>query len=113
MATLCCRVEGKCHVTHKVEEQTPAAVASKADKLRAMTRDLEATKTIVREVQPAGLNYSAAQSEIDSYGILIVQIPLIGSQEIKKRYLPHHVAEFTTDSEDRLVIYMIKKDGQW
>lgn len=93
--------------------QTPEAVTAKANKLKAMARDMEQTKAIVREVQTKGLIYGNAQGETLSDGTVIIQIPCLDSQETKKRYLPHHVIERTTDSENRLVIYMIKKGGQW
>lgn len=92
--------------------QNESAIAEVAKKLEAMA-DMKTTKTLVQGVCALGLNYGEAQGELRSDGTLIVKIPCLGSQEIKNRHLPRHNETRTTDAEGRLVIYMIKQDGQW
>ena len=92
---------------------TETAVTTKAAKLKAMTRDMEVTKNILRDVQGKSLSYGDAEGETLSDGTIIVKIPCLGSNETKSRHLPQQQGSRTVDSEDRLIIYMIKQDGHW
>ena len=74
---------------------------------------MEQTKALVREVQSKGFTYGDTQGETFSDGTIVIRIPCVGSQETTKRHLPRQASDRTTDAEGRLVIYMIKKDGQW
>ena len=94
-------------------KQTEIAVTARAAKLKAMTRDLEFTKNIIRDVQGKNVSYGDAVGETLSDGTIIVKIPCIGSKETKARHLPQQHQARTVDAEERLVIYMIKQDGHW
>ncbi len=78
-----------------------------------MSKDMAATKNLLKELKDGGIRYGVAQGETLSDGTVIVKIPCLESASIKTKHLRNHEGTRTTGPANELIIYMIQQNGQW
>ncbi|MCY3017809.1 MAG: hypothetical protein NTW87_02090 [Planctomycetota bacterium] len=120
---------GKPMVANREDE----AAALVKDKLKAMAPSMTITKDLVREIREKALAMGPAEVEIgatttaretaraagtyagvDIDNVTIVRVPLDGSAELARKYMPNHPrTHITLSRKGELVIYMLKKDDRW